>query len=154
MSDKEADFNQEDWVAIADLTSHYVGQEIESGNLATVLSNTDYPVISFNEDVSSAKGKMGINTYRVENFNIHADNAAVSNIWLVAPQPAEYCSVRGYVSTSKINEAEGSLVLQSAESTPATKSGTETEPLTMIVNYDAATMNLDADGWYYFAGVV
>ena len=153
-SDKESDFIQEDWVAIEGLTSDYVGQEIESGNLATVLSNTDYPVISFNEDVSSAKGKMGINTYRVENFNIHADNAAVSNIWLVAPQPAEYCSVRGYVSTSKINEAEGSLVLQSAESTPATKSGTETEPLTMIVNYDAATMNLDADGWYYFAGVV
>ena len=154
LSDNEEEFIQEDWVAIADLTSDYVGQEIESGNLATVLSNTDYPVISFNEDVSSAEGKMGINTFRVENFNIHAENAAVSNIWLVAPQPAEYCSVKGYVKTANVNAAEGCLVLQSAESATTNEENAEIEPLTMNVYYDAATISLDADGWYYFDGIV
>ena len=156
LSDKESNFHQDDWVAISGLSADYVGKGLETANhVANVVANTEYPVISFDQEVGQTEHNVAaINTFRVENFNIHADNAAVSNIWLVAPQPAEYCSVRGYVSTSKINEAEGSLVLQSAESTPATKSGTETEPLTMIVNYDAATMNLDADGWYYFAGVV
>ena len=154
LSDKEADFIQEDWVAISGLTSDYVGQEIKSGNLATVLSNTDYPVISFNEDVSSAEGKMDINTFRVENFNIHAENAAVSNIWLVAPQPGEYCSVKGYVNTANVNAAEGCLILQSAESATTNEENAEIEPLTMNVYYDAATISLDADGWYYFAGIV
>ncbi len=153
-SDNEEEFIQEDWVAIADLTSDYVGQEIESGNLATVLSNTDYPVISFNEDVSSAEGKMGINTFRVENFNIHAENAAVSNIWLVAPQPAEYCSVNGYVKTANVNAAEGYLVLQSAESATTTENDTESEPLTMNVYYDAATITLGDEGLYSFTGIV
>ena len=153
-SDNEEEFIQEDWVAIADLTSDYVGQEIESGNLATVLSNTDYPVISFNEDVSSAKGKMGINTFRVENFNIHAENAAVSNIWLVAPQPAEYCSVKGYVKTANVNAAEGYLVLQSAESATTTENDTESEPLTMNVYYDPATITLGDEGLYSFTGIV
>ena len=153
-SDKESDFIQEDWVAIEGLTSDYVGQEIESGNLATVLSNTDYPVISFNEDVSSAEGKMGINTFRVENFNIHAENAAVSNIWLVAPQPAEYCSVKGYVKTANVNAAEGYLVLQSAESATTTENDTESEPLTMNVYYDPATITLGDEGLYSFTGIV
>ena len=153
-SDNEEEFIQEDWVAIADLTSDYVGQEIESGNLATVLSNTDYPVISFNEDVSSAEGKMGINTFRVENFNIHAENAAVSNIWLVAPQPAEYCSVKGYVKTANVNAAEGYLVLQSAESATTTENDTESEPLTMNVYYDPATITLGDEGLYSFTGIV
>ena len=153
-SDNEEEFIQEDWVAIADLTSDYVGQEIESGNLATVLSNTDYPVISFNEDVSSAEGKMGINTFRVENFNIHAENAAVSNIWLVAPQPAEYCSVKGYVKTANVNAAEGCLVLQSAESATTTENDTESEPLTMNVYYDPATITLGDEGLYSFTGIV
>lgn len=154
LSDNEEEFIQEDWVAIADLTSDYVGQEIESGNLATVLSNTDYPVISFNEDVSSAEGKMDINTFRVENFNIHAENAAVSNIWLVAPQPAEYCTVKGYVNTANVNAPEGCLVLQSAESATTNEENAEIEPLTMNVYYDPATISFDADGWYYFAGIV
>ncbi len=154
LSDNEEEFIQEDWVAIADLTSDYVGQEIESGNLATVLSNTDYPIISFNEDVSSAEGKMGINTFRVENFNIHAENASVSNIWLVAPQPAEYCSVKGYVKTANVNAAEGYLVLQSAESATTTENDTESEPLTMNVYYDPATITLGDEGLYSFTGIV
>ncbi|MGM9811335.1 MAG: leucine-rich repeat protein, partial [Muribaculaceae bacterium] len=155
LSDNEEEFNQEDWVAIAGLTSDFVGQEIESGNVATVVSNTAYPVISFQEGVTSANGgDMGINTFRVENFNIHAENDAVSNIWLVAPQPAEYCSVKGYVKTANVNAAEGYLVLQSAESATTNEENAEIEPLTMNVFYDAATISLDADGWYYFAGIV
>ena len=153
MSDKEADFNQEDWVAISGLTSDYVGQEIESGNLATVLSNTDYPVISFNEGVLPKEGDMGINKFRVENFNIHAENAAVSDIWLVAPQPGEYCSVKGYVNTANVNATEGCFILQSAESA-TTENGTVVEPLTMNVYYDPASITLDGDGWYSFTGIV
>ena len=153
LSDKEADFNQEDWVAISGLTSDYVGQEIESGNLATVLSNTDYPVISFNEGVLPKEGDMGINKFRVENFNIHAENAAVSDIWLVAPQPGEYCSVKGYVNTANVNATEGCFILQSAESA-TTENGTVVEPLTMNVYYDPASITLDGDGWYSFTGIV
>ena len=154
LSDKESDFIQEDWVAISGLTSDYVGKVIESGNTATVVSNTDYPVISFDEDVTATASRMDINTYRVENFNIHADNAAVNNIWLVAPQPAEYCSVKGFLSEQNIHEAEGYLVLQSAESATTTRSNAAVEPLTLNVYYDAANIKLDTDGWYYFTGVV
>lgn len=153
LSDKEADFNQEDWVAISGLSSDYVGQEIKSGNLATVLSNTDYPVISFNEDVSSAEGKMDINTFRVENFNIHAEIAAVSHIWLVAPQPGEYCSVKGYVKAGNIHKAEEYFLLQSAESATS-ENETVVGPLTMNVYYDPASITLDGDGWYSFTGIV
>ena len=97
---------------------------------------------------------MGINKFRVENFNIHAENAAVSDIWLVAPQPGEYCSVKGYVNTANVNAAEGCLVLQSAESATTNEENAEIEPLTMNVYYDPATISFDADGWYYFAGIV
>lgn len=154
LSDKEADFNQEDWVAISGLSSLFVGKGIGSGYMATVVANTDYPVISFNEEVLPEEGDMGINKFRVENFNIHAENAAVSDIWLVAPQPGEYCSVKGYVNTANVNAAEGCLVLQSAESATTNEENAEIEPLTMNVYYDPASITLDGDGWYYFTGIV
>lgn len=153
LSDKEADFNQEDWVAISGLSSHFVGKAINSGYMATVVANTDYPVISFNEGVLPEEGDMGINKFRVENFNIHAENAAVRDIWLVAPQAAEYCSVKGYLKAENIHEAEGYFVLQSAESTTS-ENGTVVEPLTMNVYYDPAYITLDGDGWYSFTGIV
>lgn len=153
LSDKEADFNQEDWVAISGLSSHFVGKAINSGYMATVVANTDYPVISFNEGVLPEEGDMGINKFRVENFNIHAENAAVSDIWLVAPQPGEYCSVKGYVNTANVNATEGCFILQSAESA-TTENGTVVEPLTMNVYYDPASITLDGDGWYSFTGIV
>ncbi|MGN0238183.1 MAG: leucine-rich repeat protein [Lepagella sp.] len=153
LSDKEADFNQEDWVAISGLSSHFVGKVIGSGYIATVDSNTAYPVISFNEDVLPEERDMGINKFRVENFNIHAESAAVSDIWLVAPQPAEYCSVKGYLKAENIHEAEEYFVLQSAESA-TTENETVIEPLTMNVYYDPATITLDAEGWYSFTGIV
>lgn len=145
-SDKDSDFNQEDWVAISGLTTDYVGKEIESGNAANVVSNTSFPVISFPEVVNSTtESSMNINDFRVAHFNIQADNAEVKNIWLVAPQPAEYCSFTGYMSTENINADERYFVLQSAE---------KGAYLTMNVYYDPATLNLSTDGWHCFKGIV
>ncbi|MGM9846537.1 MAG: leucine-rich repeat protein [Muribaculaceae bacterium] len=146
-SDNESNFNQEDWVAISGLTSDYVGQEIESGNAANVVSNTSFPVITFPEGVNSAKEScMNINDFRVAHFNIQADNAEVKNIWLVAPQPAEYCSFTGYMSTENINTDEHYFVLQSAEKGASY--------LTTNVYYDPATLDLSTDGWHCFKGIV
>ncbi|MDY4882372.1 MAG: leucine-rich repeat protein, partial [Muribaculaceae bacterium] len=162
-SDKEGDFNQEDWVAISGLPYEYVGRQIDSGSLATVGPNTDYPVISFSGSLNFAPATMGINTFRVANFNIHAESAAVNNIWLVAPQPAEYCTVTGYVDIDKNHVTDGYLVLQSAEGPTETtikdeNTGVETtiliEPLTMNVYYNNATMAVDHTGWYAFTGIV
>ena len=153
-SDKEGDFNQEDWVAISGLPNEYVGRQIESGSLATVGPNTDYPVISFSGSLNSTPATMGINTYRVANFNIHAESAAVNNIWLVAPQPAEYCTVTGYVDIKKMHVGDGYLVLQSAEGPTIQEDKTEIEPLTMNVYYNNATMAVDHNGWYAFTGIV
>ena len=147
-SDIEANFNQEDWVAISGLTSDYVGRTIDSGSVATVGSDPAYPVITFNENVSYAYINIGdINTYRVENFN----SASASNIWLVAPKPAEYCTVRGYLTAANIHDANGYLVLQSAE--PATNENA-TAPLTMNVYYTPGALTLGKDGWYSFTGIV
>ena len=146
-SDNASDFNQEDWVAISGLTSDFEGKEIESGDIATVVSNSEYPIISFPEGIVSTKdNSVNNNTFRVANFNIYADNDAVRNIWLVAPQPAEYCSLRGYMSTEDINTEEHYFVLQSAQQVVA--------PLTMKVYYDPATLNLGDSGWYSFTGIV
>ncbi len=165
-SDIADNFNQEDWVAISGLTSDYVGRTIDSGSVATVGSDPAYPVISLNEGVSYAYLNIGdINTYRVENFN----SASASDIWLVAPKPAEYCTVRGYLTAANIHNAEGYLVLQSAE--PATNESTEgstnestegstnenenvTAPLTMNVYYTPGALTLGGDGWYSFTGIV
>ena len=150
LSDKESDFNQEDWVAISGLASDFVGKEIASECIAAVVSNTAYPVISFNQDVQCAESSMDNNKFRVENFNI----ASVSDIWLVAPQPAEYCSVKGYLTAANVHESEGYLLLQSAESETTTEGGTAVEPLTMKAYYDAATITVGEEGWYTFAGIV
>ena len=162
-SDKEGDFNQEDWVAVSGLSNEYVGQQIESGSLATVGPNTNYPVISFSGSLKSTPATMGINTFRVANFNIHAESAAVNNIWLVAPQPAEYCTVTGYVDINKMHITDGYLVLQSAKGPTETtikdeNTGVETtiliDPLTMNVYYNNATNAVDHTGWYAFTGIV
>ena len=58
------------------------------------------------------------------------------------------------MSTQNINETDGYLVLQSAESATTTEDETEIEPLTMKVYYDAASIKLDSDMWYTFAGIV
>ena len=155
LSDKESDFIQEDWVAIYGLTSDFVGKQIGSGKLATVVSNTDYPVISFTEEVSTTDNSIDINTFRVENFNIQAESDIVRNMWLVAPQPGEYCKVLGFVNLENIHKDEGYLVLKSAESETINEYNTTIEPLTMNVYFDAATFNLGTvDGWYDYTGIV
>ena len=155
LSDKESDFIQEDWVAISGLTSDFVGKQIGAGKLASVVSNTDYPVISFTEEVSTTDNSIDINTFRVENFNIHAESEIVRNMWLVAPQPGEYCKVLGFVNMENIHKDEGYLVLKSAESETINEYNTTIEPLTMNVYFDAATFNLGTvDGWYDYTGIV
>ena len=154
MSDKESDFNQEDWVAISDLTSDFVGKKIGSGKVASVIGNSNYPVIKFNEEISTEDSSMDINEFRVENFNIHADNVAVNNIWLVAPQPAEYCSVTGYMHADSTHPEEGYLTLKSAESETISENETIIQPLSLKVYYDPATIILDDNGEYTFAGIV
>ncbi len=150
-SDIAENFNQEDWVAIKGLTSDYVGRTIDSGSVATVGSDPAYPVITFNEGVSYAYINIGdINTYRVENFN----SSSASDIWLVAPKPAEYCTVRGYLTAANIHEAEGYLVLQTAKDATTLEDETVIEPLSMKVYYDAATITTGVDGWYSFTGIV
>ncbi|MDD5871098.1 MAG: T9SS type A sorting domain-containing protein, partial [Bacteroidales bacterium] len=154
-SDIESEFIQEDWVAISGLTADYVGQEIESGNMANVISNDAYPVITFPESVTgNISSDINFNTYRVQNFNINAESAVVSNIWLVAPQPAEYCTVAGYMDAAKINTDEGYLVLQSAKDATTLEDETVIEPLAMKVYYNAASITLGVDGWYAFTGIV
>ena len=154
-SDLESKFIQEDWVAISGLTSDFVGQVIGSGNIATVVSNDAYPVISFPESINSTIGSdISFNTYRVENFNIHAENAAVSNSWFVAPQPAEYCTVTGFMNVKNINAGEGYFILQSAENAKTNEDNTVIEPLTLKVYYDAATIALGVDSWCAITGIV
>ena len=58
------------------------------------------------------------------------------------------------MSTQNINETDGYRVLQAAESTTITKSNAAVEPLTLNVYYDAASIKLDSDMWYTFAGIV
>ncbi|MGM9842592.1 MAG: leucine-rich repeat protein [Muribaculaceae bacterium] len=152
-SDNENKFTQEDWVAISGLSEDFKGHTIESGNVATLVSNNEFPVISLPESFSSTTGDdtQPLNEFRVAHFNIQADNDEVRNIWLVAPQPAEYCSFTGYVSAENIHEDEGYFILQSDKINGAVK-----EPLTMNIYYDAATANLnfEENGWNAFAGIV
>ena len=150
-SDDETKFTQEDWVAISGLSEDFKGHKIESGNVATVVSNNEFPVISLPESISPTTGDdtPPLNEFRVAHFNIQADNDEVRNIWLVAPQPAEYCSFTGYVSAENIHEDY--FILQSDKVNGAVK-----EPLTMNIYYDAATANLnfDENDWNAFAGIV
>ena len=156
LSDKESNFHQDDWVAISGLSADYVGKELETANhVANVVANNEYPVISFDQEVGQTEHNVAaINTFRVENFNIHADNAAVSNIWLVAPQPAEYCAVGGNVNVENIHPSEGYLVLQSADMATTADNETAIEPLTMKVYFNPATFTFGVDGWYSFTGIV
>ena len=153
-SDNESTFNQEDWVAIKGLSSDLVGMVIESGKAATVISNSTYPVISFLESIGSNSSSMGINSFRVENFNIHAESAAVSNIWLVAPQPAEYCTVLGFKKAENVHPEDGYFVLLSQEGTIIAEDESVIEPLSLTVYYDPATIDLKYDLWYDVTGIV
>lgn len=145
-------FTQNDWVAIQGLDFE-VGTEIEAGSVATVVSNNNFPVITF-ETMKSNTGGTAIeaNTYRVANFNIGSDSPLVNKLWLVAPQPAEYCKVKGYVDATTDVKTNYLFAKTGSEATEI--EGTSYEPLKMTVNLDAANEKITKSGWYVFEGIV
>lgn len=145
-SDKAADFNQNDWVAIQGLVDVQVGAEIEAGSVATLVSNSEFPVIKFDSMKTADGTAIAANTYRVANF-VDSDNELVKKLWLVDPQPAEHCFVKGYVANlGDVVEIDGVFVAE-------IKSG-EKDVVTMYVNYNPADFSITATGWYRFEGVV
>ena len=148
-SDKEADFTQNDWVAIQN-SDLKVGDEIEVGSVATLVSNSEFPVIEFVSMSKADAAAIKANTFRVANFNIGKDVNAVKYVWLVAPQAGEYCHVRGYVEAA----ADGKVTLKSAkESSTATvdENVITVDPVEMTVNY---TGEVTTGNWFSFTGIV
>ena len=149
-SDKEADFTQNDWVAIEG-SGLELGAEIEAGSVAKLVSNGAFPVIEFVSMSEPASGTpFEANTFRVANFNIGKDVNAVKYVWLVAPQAGEYCHVRGYVEAA----ADGKVTLKSAkESSTATvdENVITVDPVEMTVNY---TGEVTTGNWFSFTGIV
>ena len=159
-SDDPYQFKNQDWVAISGLTEQYLGGiNFLEYPVVEVVSNDAYPVISF-----PVKPDLGLvvpgtpehNTFRVENFNFKADNPAVNNIWLAAPQPAEYCTLRGFVRMENIHAEDGYLELMSEEYTKIAADETPIPPLSVKVYYSNAAVSdaLDVTAWYDFTGIV
>ena len=147
-SDKEEDgFNQNDWVAIQN-SGLEVGAEIEAGSVATLVSNSEFPVIKFDSMNSKLVTAIAANTYRVANF-VDSDNELVKKLWLVDPQPAEHCFVKGYVASLEDVLVDADAGVGLAE----IKSG-EKDVVTMYVNYKTTDFSITATGWYRFEGVV
>lgn len=151
-SDVEKEFNQNDWVAIQGLEDVQVGAEIEAGSVATLVSNSEFPVIKFDSMKTADGTAIDANTYRVANFNIGSDSPLVNKLWLVAPQPAEYCKVKAYVDADNYVEATGLFAQSGSEAT--TIEGTSYEPLDMVVNLADADKKITEPGWYVFEGIV
>ncbi|MGN0207428.1 MAG: SpaA isopeptide-forming pilin-related protein [Muribaculaceae bacterium] len=147
-SDKEEEFAQEDWVAIEGLTEEAEGQEIAIGAAYTKVADTKFPVISFTSPSLAAGASKDINTYRVANFNIGSTNSHVANIWLVAPQAGEYCTVGGYVA-----EVSGNTVTL-ASFVPGTNDADEDGPVEMVVDITNVKSEVKAGSWSSFTGVV
>ena len=151
-SDKEdGSFNQNDWVAIQGLDVE-VGAEIEAGSVATLVSKSEFPVIKFDSMKSKSVTAIKANTYRVANFNIGVNSPLVSKLWLVAPQPAEYCKVKGYVDATTDVKTNYLFAKTGSEATEI--EGTSYDPLKMTVNLDAANEKITKSGWYVFEGIV
>ena len=147
-SDKEEEFDQEDWVAIEGLSEAVIGQEIAKGAAYTKVDDTEFPVISLTSPSLASGTSKGINTYRVANFNIGSDNSHVANIWLVAPQAGEYCTVGGYVA-----EVSGKTVTL-ASFVPGTNDADEDGPVEMVVDITNVSGEVKAGSWSTFTGVV
>lgn len=151
-SDKEdGSFNQNDWVAIQGLDVQ-VGTEIEAGSVATLVSNSEFPVVEFDTMTPADGTAIPANTYRVANFNIGNVSPLVSDLWLVAPQPAEYCKVKGYVDATTDVKTNYLFAKTGSEATEI--EGTSYDPLKMTVNLDAANEKITKSGWYVFEGIV
>lgn len=144
-SDKEEDFNQNDWVAIEGLDVA-VGEDIAGGSTVVLCENAAFPVVKFVSTVKSTSvGAIEANTFRVANFNIN--NELVKKLWLVEPQPAEHCFVKGYVASLEDVVEDGGLGLATI------KSG-DKDVVSMYVNYNTADLSITATGWYLFEGIV
>lgn len=149
-SDKEGEFNQNDWVAIqnSDLEE---GAEIATGSVATLVSNGAFPVIEFvSMSKPASETPFEANTFRVANFNIGKDENAVKYVWLVAPQAGEYCHVRGYVAAAE----GGKVTLKSAQESSTEIIGGNpitVDPVKMTVNYTGA---VTTGNWFSFTGIV
>lgn len=144
-SDVEKEFNQNDWVAIQN-SSLEVGDEIEAGSVATLVSNSEFPVIKFDSMKTADGTAIDANTYRVANFNIGVESPLVNKLWLVEPQPAEYCKVKGYVDVAYVQD--DCIIVHSTESENAD------EYVTMKVYYTNPKNIFKANGWYLFEGIV
>ena len=92
------------------------------------MDDTEFPVISLSSPSLAPGTSKGINTYRVANFNIGSDNSHVANIWLVAPQAGEYCTVGVYVTEVSGNTAT------LASFVPGTNEPDEDGPVEMVVD--------------------
>ena len=151
---------QGDWVAISGLTEQYLGQINTADFVVEVVSNDAYPVISFPVKpdfalVTPPSTPFDTHSFRVENFNFKADHPDVNNIWLIAPQPAEYCTLRGFVRMENIHAEDGYLELWSREWRLTEEDGTTIEPLTVKVYYDSeVSAALTEMAWYVFTGIV
>lgn len=152
-SDKVENFRQNDWVAIADLDETYVGKEIEAGSVATYVENNGFPVIKFDSMNAKEGTKVETNTYRVANFNIGSTSPVVNKLWLVSPQPAEYCKVKGYVDVADADVKASYLFAQTGSEATVIE-GTSYDPLNMRVNLADASTIITTSGWYVFEGVV
>ena len=150
-SDKVENFRQNDWVAIADLDETYVGKEIEAGSVATYVENNGFPVIKFDSMNAKEGTKVETNTYRVANFNIGSTSPVVNKLWLVSPQPAEYCKVKGYVDVADV---KASYLFAQTGSEATVIEGTPYEPLDMTINLADADKKITEQGWYVFEGIV
>lgn len=150
-SDIEDKFNQNDWVAIQGLDV-VEGAEIEAGSVSTLVSNSEFPVIKFDSMKTADGTAIAANTYRVANFNIGNISPLVSKLWLVAPQPAEYCKVKGYVDAT--TDVKTNYLFAKTGSEATVIEGTSYEPLKMTVNLDAANEKITESGWYVFEGIV
>ena len=151
---------QGDWVAIKGLTEDYLGWIYTADFVVEVVSNDAYPVISFPVKpdfalVTPPSTPFDTHSFRVENFNFKADHPDVNNIWLIAPQPAEYCTLRGFVRMENIHAEDGYLELWSREWRLTEEDGTTIEPLTVKVYYDSeVSAALTEMAWYVFTGIV
>ena len=110
--------------------------------------NTKIPVISLTSPSLASGTSKDINTYRVANFNIGSTNSHVANIWLVAPQAGEYCTVGGYVA-----EVSGKTVTL-ASFVPGTNDADEDGPVEMVVDITNVSGEVKAGSWSTFTGVV
>ena len=149
-SDKEADFTQNDWVAIQN-SDLELGDQVAIGSVATLVSNGAFPVIEFvsmSKDAPETPFKA--NKFRVANFNIGKDVNAVKYVWLVAPQAGEFCHVRGYVAAAE----GGKVTLKSAQESSTVTIGVTpitVDPVEMTVNYTGA---VTTGNWFSFTGIV